>query len=35
LSFVQANSYSPGSAFGLAGLDPNQPRGAIEAGFAF
>ena len=35
LSFVQANGYSLGDAFGLAGLDPNQPRGAIEAGFAF
>jgi hypothetical protein len=34
-SFVRANSYSPGDVFGPAGLDRNQPRGVIEAGFAF
>jgi hypothetical protein len=34
-SFVRANSYSPGDVFGSAGLDRNQPRGVIEAGFAF
>ena len=34
-SFVQANSYSLGDAFGPGGLDRNQPRGMIEAGFAF
>ena len=34
-SFVQAKSYCPGDAFGPAGLDRNQPRGMIEAGFAF
>jgi hypothetical protein len=34
-SFVRANSYSPGDVFGSAGMDRNQPRGVIEAGFAF
>jgi hypothetical protein len=34
-SFVQANRYSPGGVFGPAGLDRNQPRGAIEVSLAF
>jgi hypothetical protein len=35
LSFVRANSFTPGDAFGSAGLDQNQPRGVIEVGFLF
>jgi len=35
LSFVRANSTTPGNAFGTAGTNPNQPRGVIEAGFLF
>lgn len=34
-SIVHASSITPGSAFGPAGLNKNQPRGAIEAGFLF
>jgi Putative beta-barrel porin-2, OmpL-like. bbp2 len=35
LSFVRTRDLVPGSAFGPAGLDQNQPRGVIEAGFMF
>jgi hypothetical protein len=35
LSFVRANSITPGSVFGQAGTNPNQPRGVIEVGFLF
>lgn len=35
LSFVRATSYTPGSAFGPTGMNRNQPRGVIEAGFLF
>jgi hypothetical protein len=34
-SFVQATSYTPGSAFGSQGMNRNQPRGEIEVGFMF
>jgi Putative beta-barrel porin-2, OmpL-like. bbp2 len=34
-SFVRANDYVPGSAFGPAGTNRNQPRGVAEAGFMF
>ena len=35
LSFVRATSITPGSAFGPAGTNPNQPRGVMEVGFLF
>ncbi len=35
LSFVRANSITPGSAFGPEGTNQNQPRGVIEVGFLF
>jgi hypothetical protein len=35
LSFVRANSITPGSAFGATGTNSNQPRGVIEVGFLF
>jgi hypothetical protein len=35
LSWVRANSITPGSAFGPAGTNPNQPRGVMEVGFLF
>lgn len=35
LSFVRANSITPGAAFGSAGTNPNQPRGVMELGFLF
>ena len=35
LSWVRAVSYTPGDAFGPAGMNANQPRGIIEAGFLF
>ena len=35
LSFVGANNATPGDAFGPAGLDQNQTRGVVEAGFVF
>lgn len=35
LSFVRATSFTPGSAFGPAGTNPNQPRGVVEVGFLF
>jgi putative OmpL-like beta-barrel porin-2 len=34
-SIVHATSLTPGDAFGPAGLDANQPRGVVEAGFLF
>ena len=34
-SFVRANSYTPGSVFGPAGTNRNQPRGVIQAGLLF
>jgi len=35
LSFVRATNYTPGDAFGPTGMNRNQPRGVIEAGFMF
>ena len=35
LAIVHATSLTPGSAFGPAGLNANQPRGLLEAGFMF
>jgi len=35
LSFVQTGSDSPGYSFGREGMNRNQPRGIIEAGFLF
>ena len=35
LSYVRANDFTPGFAFGPAGMNQNQPRGVIEAGFLF
>jgi hypothetical protein len=35
LSFVRANSITPGAAFGAAGTNRNQPRGVMEVGFLF
>ena len=35
LSFVRATSYTPGNVFGPTGMNRNQPRGVIEAGFMF
>ena len=35
LSYVRAIDSSPGSAFGPTGMNRNQPRGVIEAGFLF
>jgi hypothetical protein len=35
LSFVRATSYTPGDVFGPTGMNRNQPRGVIEAGFMF
>lgn len=34
-SIVGAVSYTPGDAFGTAGLNSTQPRGLVEAGFLF
>jgi len=34
-SIVHATSSTPGSVFGTSGLNANQPRGVIEAGFMF
>jgi Putative beta-barrel porin-2, OmpL-like. bbp2 len=34
-SFVQATSYTPGDGFGHLGMNRNQPRGELEAGFMF
>lgn len=34
-SFVRATNITPGSAFGPTGMDRNQPRGVVEAGFMF
>jgi hypothetical protein len=35
LSWVQATSFTPGSAFGSSGSSANQPRGVLEIGFLF
>jgi hypothetical protein len=35
LSFVRANSITPGDAFGTSGTNQNQPRGVFEIGFLF
>jgi hypothetical protein len=35
VAIVHATSMTPGSGFGTAGLDTNQPRGLVEAGFLF
>lgn len=35
ISIVHATSITAGDAFGAAGMDANQPRGMIEAGFMF
>jgi hypothetical protein len=35
LSFVRANTYTPGDVFGPAGNNRNQPRGVIEVGLLF
>jgi Putative beta-barrel porin-2, OmpL-like. bbp2 len=35
ISIVHAGSITPGDAFGPAGMDANQPRGVVEAGFLF
>ncbi len=34
-SWVQATNFTPGSAFGSAGTNANQPRGVLEVGFLF
>jgi hypothetical protein len=34
-SFVQASNITPGDVFGPRGLNRNQPRGLVEAGFMF
>ena len=35
VSFVRAESLTPGAAFGTSGSDPNQVRGVLEVGFLF
>ena len=35
LAIVHATNMTPGAGFGTAGLDTNQPRAVIEAGFMF
>jgi len=35
LSFVRANSITPGDAFGPNGTNPNQARGVLEVGLLF
>lgn len=35
LSFVRANSFTPGNVFGPVGIDRNQPRGVVEVGLMF
>lgn len=35
VSFVRANSFTAGSAFGSAGTEANQARGVVEMGFLF
>jgi hypothetical protein len=35
LSFVRANSFTPGDVFGPTGTNPNQLRGVVEIGFLF
>jgi hypothetical protein len=34
-AIVHATDMTPGAAFGTSGLDANQPRGVLEAGFMF
>jgi hypothetical protein len=35
VSFVRADSFTPGDVFGIAGTNRNQTRGVVEAGFLF
>jgi hypothetical protein len=35
ISFVRAQSLTPGDAFGVGGASPNQSRAVIEVGFVF
>jgi len=35
ISFVRAESFTPGAAFGVAGNDASQARGVLEVGFLF
>jgi len=35
VSFVRAVNFTPGDAFGPAGMNQNQPRAVVEAGFLF
>jgi hypothetical protein len=35
LAIVHATNSTPGAVFGPAGLNTNQPRGVVEAGFMF
>jgi hypothetical protein len=35
LSWVHANSYTPGDVFGKTGTNPNQSRAVAEIGFIF
>jgi hypothetical protein len=35
LAWVHATAFTPGSAFGSAGANANQPRGVLEIGFLF
>lgn len=35
VSYVRATSFTPGSAFGADGADPDQARGVVELGFFF
>ena len=35
LSYVHANSITPGDAFGRTGMNQNQPRAVGEIGFMF
>ena len=34
-AIVHATNVTPGAAFGSSGIDANQPRGVLEAGFMF
>ena len=34
-AIVHATNMTPGAGFGTSGLDVNQPRGVLEAGFMF
>jgi len=35
ISFVQANNFTPGDAFGSFGTKGSQTRGVVELGFLF